>query len=185
MIVFACPNSACQKRYKVTDDRAGKATTCANPTCGLRIKVPYPHSKPDPHPGELIDEETGAVLKDWRDEQPRERPRRRKRELEPEDDEPYPTRRRRRRDRLGRAVSPAVPTLIGAVLGTAVMVPPAVFLSQYWPVFGGILEKALAEPWSPARISLIPIHVFAFGFVGVVLGGAAGLLHAFSRRNVG
>jgi hypothetical protein len=42
-------------------------------------------------------------------------------------------------------------------------------------VFGGILEKVLGQPWSPARKSLIPIHVFAFGLVGILLGGLLGL----------
>jgi len=68
MIVFACPNPNCRKRYKVADNHAGKATTCTNPECGLRIQVPYPPCKPDPIPADLIDEGTGAVLKDWRDE---------------------------------------------------------------------------------------------------------------------
>lgn len=49
-----------------------------------------------------------------------------------------------------------------------------VLLSQYWPVFGGLLDKALAKPWSPARVSLIPIHVFAFSLSGVALGAALG-----------
>lgn len=184
MIVFECPNPACRRRYKVADDRAGKVTTCANPACGQRIQVPYPPSNPPPVPGYLIDEETGAVVKDWRDEQPQEKPRPRGRERVPEPDyhEPYPSRRRRGRSKSGAVRSPILPTLLGAALGAVVMTPPAVFLSQYWPVFGGVLEKALAAPWSPARVSLIPIHLLAFWLVGVVLGGAAGLLLAQSRR---
>ncbi len=90
MIVFACPNPACRKRYKVADDRAGKKTTCANPSCGMRIQVP----KPAPLPGDLIDEETGAVLKDWRDERPE--PTTRLPAREPQQDD-LPLRRSRRR----------------------------------------------------------------------------------------
>ena len=87
MIVFACPNPACRKRYKVADDRAGKRTTCANPSCVMRIQVPHPPLKPAPVTGELIDEETGAVPKDWRDEQLPKEPRRHIREPEQEDPE--------------------------------------------------------------------------------------------------
>jgi hypothetical protein len=42
----------------------------------LRIRVPTPPKEDSPEPvdGELIDEETGAVLKDWREEVPPEPP---------------------------------------------------------------------------------------------------------------
>jgi hypothetical protein len=62
--------------------------------------------------------------------------------------------------------------LIGALSGGGLLAFIGLLLSQYWPVFGGALERALAEPWSPARISLIPIHLFAFTIVGVLGGGA-------------
>jgi hypothetical protein len=94
MIVFACPNPDCRKRYKVPDDRAGKTATCANPACGMRIQVPHPLPKPDPVPADLLDEETGAALKDWRDDQPEAKTR--AREPEPEHDDPPPRRPRRR-----------------------------------------------------------------------------------------
>jgi hypothetical protein len=55
-------------------------------------------------------------------------------------------------------------------------------VSQYWPVFGGLLELNLAMPWSPARINLIPVHLFAFGLVGAVLGAAGGALLSLSER---
>jgi hypothetical protein len=42
-------------------------------------------------------------------------------------------------------------------------------------VFGGFIELNLAEPWSPARLNLIPIHLFVFGLVGLFLGAGGGL----------
>ncbi len=64
--------------------------------------------------------------------------------------------------------------LVGAFVGSLVFAGIGIFLSQYWPVFGDFLEKSLAQPWSPARESLIPIHVFVFSIVGFVLGGILG-----------
>jgi predicted Zn finger-like uncharacterized protein len=74
--------------------------------------------------------------------------------------------------------------ILGGLVGGATMCFPALVLSQYWPVFGGVLERGLAVPWSPARISLIPIHLFVFGLVGCLFGGALGLLVAQSRWRV-
>jgi len=68
MIVFACPNPDCRRQYRVHEDKAGKTTTCLSPRCGWKIRVPNPLPKPEPVAGELIDEETGAALKDWRTE---------------------------------------------------------------------------------------------------------------------
>src|SRR5262249_12682702 len=68
--------------------------------------------------------------------------------------------------------------LLGAAVGVGVGGFLAVVLSQYWPVFGGLLERSLAEPWSPARRGLIPVHVFVFALVGIVLGGGIGVLLA-------
>ena len=42
-----------------------------------------------------------------------------------------------------------------------------VVASQYFPIFGGF-EK-LGQPWSPARQSLIGIHVFGLGAAGAAL----------------
>ena len=67
MIVFVCPNPACRKRYKVSDKRAGRTAACANPACRMRIQIPHPFPLPEPVPADLIDEETGALVKDWRD----------------------------------------------------------------------------------------------------------------------
>jgi predicted RNA-binding Zn-ribbon protein involved in translation (DUF1610 family) len=51
-------------------------------------------------------------------------------------------------------------------------------LSQYFPVFGGVLERGLAVPWSPARMSLIPVHILAFSLLGLVIGSIGGMLVA-------
>lgn len=85
MIRFACPNPDCSKEYRVPDERAGKVATC--PTCACRIRVPVPPrvEPPEPEEGILIDDETGAVLKDWRDEIPPDLP-----PSEPEHEEPEP-----------------------------------------------------------------------------------------------
>jgi len=45
-----------------------------------------------------------------------------------------------------------------------------VFVSQYMPIFGGVLEKKLAQPWSEARIGLIGEHVLVLAGVGAALG---------------
>jgi hypothetical protein len=71
---------------------------------------------------------------------------------------------------------PAGPMVIGSALGTATLFGGVgLGLSQYWPVFGNMLERSpLAQPWSPVRINLIPIHLFAFTIVGAVFGGVIG-----------
>jgi uncharacterized membrane protein YeaQ/YmgE (transglycosylase-associated protein family) len=63
---------------------------------------------------------------------------------------------------------------IGALVGTCICAAIGLHSSQYWPVFGGFIEKSLAEPWSPARESLIPEHLLAFGLLGGILCGMAG-----------
>ena len=72
----------------------------------------------------------------------------------------------------------------GAIAGAAVGLMGFGFvgliLSQYWPVFGGFLELNFAQPWSPARINLIPVHLFAFGIAGILLGAGAGFLFGAS-----
>lgn len=62
---------------------AGKVATC--PVCGLRVKVPLP-LKPESVEGDLLDDETGAVVKDWRAEAPKPPPTEIEYE-EPEDEE--------------------------------------------------------------------------------------------------
>lgn len=68
-IVFACPNPACRKRYKVSEDQAGKAVTCVNPACGMQIQIPYPVPKPDTAHANLPNNEPGAVFRDWRSDE--------------------------------------------------------------------------------------------------------------------
>ena len=71
--------------------------------------------------------------------------------------------------------------MIGAGIGFGVGEFLAIPVSQHVPVFG-TWEK-LGEPWSPARLSLIPIHLFAFGLAGVLLGGL--IAHAIRQVNRG
>lgn len=66
--------------------------------------------------------------------------------------------------------------LVGAAVGAAGFIFIGLLSSQFAPVFGGFMEKSLAVPFSPARLSLIPVHVFVFAIVGTVLGGAFGAL---------
>lgn len=72
-IVFACPSPACRKQYTVPASRADQVTTCVNPGCGTRIRIPNP--KQQPITGNLIVEEA-------------EPPRPRRRPPEPNDPEP-------------------------------------------------------------------------------------------------
>lgn len=55
----------------------------------------------------------------------------------------------------------AATAMIGAGLG--------LLLSQYVPVFGGI--EMNGEPWSEARLSLLPGHVLLFLVLGAAIGG--------------
>lgn len=49
-------------------------------------------------------------------------------------------------------------------------------MSQFAPVFGGPIEKYLARPLSPVRLSEMPIHTLAFGLAGLVIGAGLGVL---------
>lgn len=73
--------------------------------------------------------------------------------------------------------------VIAGVLGAAVALVPSVglgvVLSQYWPVFGGVLG-AIGQPFSDAKMSLIPIHCLAFAIGGMVLGFAVGCIWRYS-----
>jgi hypothetical protein len=69
---------------------------------------------------------------------------------------------------------PIVLGFFGAGLGGFGLGCVGLYLSQHRPVFGGFLELNLAEPWSPARINLIPIHLLAFGLIGILLGAVFG-----------
>ena len=61
----------------------------------------------------------------------------------------------------------------GAVAGLLV--------SQYHPVFGGL--AVIGEPWSPARQSLIGVHVLAFGGLGALISGASYIWTRPRREN--
>jgi hypothetical protein len=72
--------------------------------------------------------------------------------------------------------------MIGALIGCLGLAFFGLLLSQYWPVFGGILERGPAKPWSPARVSLIPIHLLVFGVLGMILGGVLGAVACYTAR---
>lgn len=75
----------------------------------------------------------------------------------------------RRPRRANGAVPPPVRWgAIGAAAGAAISLP----VSQFTPVFGGILA-AIGDPFTPARLSQIPIHLFGFGLTGLALGVGA------------
>ena len=74
-----------------------------------------------------------------------------------------------------------IASIVGAAFVGIIFVFIGILLSQFAPVFGGFLEKSLAQPFSPARLSLIPVHVFVFGIVGIVFGGALGSLIGFAQ----
>jgi uncharacterized membrane protein len=76
----------------------------------------------------------------------------------------------------GAPIGAVLGAAIGAVVGVIVLGVVGLILSQYSPVFGGFIELNLAQPWSPARMNLIPVHLFVFGITGLVLGAGAGFL---------
>lgn len=99
-----------------------------------------------------------------------------------DDDEPAPRPRRSSRSRprgrrtRSRSKAEFPPAIFWGLAGAVVLGSVGLFMSQFYPVFGGVIEKALAKPFSPARLSLIPIHLFAFGLAGTALGVGAFLL---------
>lgn len=60
--------------------------------------------------------------------------------------------------------------------------PSAYYMAHYSPMFGDLWIVALAQPHSPARDSVVPIHMFAFGLAGVAIGTILGVLTWLSRR---
>lgn len=66
--------------------------------------------------------------------------------------------------RTDRAFDAKLRVVFGLVVGAALGVP----VSQYAPIFGGI--GTMGQPWSPARQSLLGVHVLAFAVVGGGLG---------------
>ncbi len=75
--------------------------------------------------------------------------------------------------------------LVCAAIGAATLSCFGLISSQYFPVFGGLLEKSLAKPWSPARADLIPVHLITFFFAGVIVGGGFGVALNAIRRSLG
>jgi hypothetical protein len=78
-----------------------------------------------------------------------------------------PARSRRNRRRGGGSALP--PPFRWGAIGAAGCGAVGLFLSQFAPVFGGLFGH-MAGPFSEIRIRLIPIHLFVFGVVGLVLG---------------
>lgn len=67
-----------------------------------------------------------------------------------------------------------VTAAIGAVAGLACGVVIGVWLSQYHPIFGGL--AVMGQPWSPARMSLIGVHVITLGVISTIAGTGIGVL---------
>lgn len=61
--------------------------------------------------------------------------------------------------------NPKVLVASTAILGAGA----GVLISQYMPVFGGI--EMNGEPWSEARLSLLPGHVLLILVLGAAIGG--------------
>lgn len=62
--------------------------------------------------------------------------------------------------------------LAGAMVAVLMLMPIGFLLSQYAPVFGGILM--MGDAWSPTRMALIPGHLLLFGLIGINLGALGG-----------
>lgn len=82
----------------------------------------------------------------------------------------------RRSDPAGVAV--AWGAALGGVAGSV-----GALMSQFAPVFGGPIEKYLARPLSPVRLSEMPVHTLAFGLVGLVIGAGLGALQARAPKS--
>lgn len=138
MIVFACPNPACRKRHQATDDAAGEVVECDGPGCGYRLVVPTLH-KPEPVMGEVVDLETGAVMKDWRTEPPSPRPTKVVKRAEPP---PTPKRSRRRSGFRCPFCDTDEYPLVGERISVGGWVVFAVLLIVFFPLFWiGLLMK--------------------------------------------
>ena len=63
---------------------------------------------------------------------------------------------------------PAKPFDIGLALSFGIVAGNVgLFVAHYAPIFGSILERGLAQPFSPARWSIVPVHAFVFFWIGV------------------
>lgn len=70
--------------------------------------------------------------------------------------------------------------IVGAVVGTIAMVVLGVLVSQYWPMFGGLVSL-IGEPFSPARLHYLPVHCIVFGICGAVLGAIVFGAHRYLK----
>lgn len=68
-----------------------------------------------------------------------------------------------------------------SIIGAIVFALIGVALSQYCPIFGG-WEK-FGMPWSPARRSLILLHVFILGITGLFLGALSGAVSSVLTKS--
>ncbi|MCC7419849.1 MAG: hypothetical protein IT428_06195 [Planctomycetaceae bacterium] len=76
--------------------------------------------------------------------------------------------------KLGPERKPVGHAVVGGVSWGIIFVILSIPISQFVPVFGGVMEKAMAKPLSPARLAGIPIHVFVFGLLGILFGALGG-----------
>jgi len=60
--------------------------------------------------------------------------------------------------------------ILGAIIGGLV----GYLSANYFPIFGGFLITAVAEPFSEARMSLVPQHMLLFAFVFGIIGFLVG-----------
>jgi hypothetical protein len=70
VIIFRCPNPECHHTSRVGDEKAGDVIGCER--CAWKIIVPIPTlpTPASPVAADLVDEETGAVVADWREQPP-------------------------------------------------------------------------------------------------------------------
>lgn len=78
--------------------------------------------------------------------------------------------------KLGPTRKPVGYAVVGAVSWGIIAVLAAIPISQYIPVFGDFVDKAMAQPWSPARLSGVTIHMFVFGLLGILFGALGGAI---------
>jgi hypothetical protein len=203
-ISLQCPS--CGKKLKAPDQAAGKTLSCPNcqgkiniPMETIRLPATSARKGPPPLPPVLPSEieYDGEITEAYEPEDQESGPkpiRRREKDClscgeavaekarvckhcgaDP-DEEPMPKSGKNARQ-SGKGPSTFHSKIIrGALMCGFLFACLGFLLSQYYPVFGGILEKAVGEPWSPARKSLIPIHLFVFGLIGLLIGGADSFL---------
>jgi hypothetical protein len=73
-------------------------------------------------------------------------------------------------------------SIVGAALGSLLFLPIGFLSSQFFPFFGGWLS-AIAEPFSPARLQLMPAHLIGFGILGGLLGALSGAAIVYLKPN--